>query len=359
MDLRTHFDDFTRRDWRTTTDEGPLRVAMVGIGWWTLEKAMPAVEASELCTTTVAVSSSTEKAMGVVEEHETVERGITYEALDDGAATDAYDAVYICTPNSHHRSAVESAARHGKAILCEKPMAATVKDARAIVEAGEDADVPLMIAYRMQTEPAVRRARDLVSEGFVGDPITVHGHMTQPLLEMNPDPHQWRLDPDRSGGATLNDLGIYPLNTARFVLDADPVAVQSAMDARQDAFADVPDEHVAFLVEFDNGAYASCSASQGAARSSSLRVIGTEGELEIDPAFYPRQPRTLSLARGEVRASHDFDQIDQMEEEFDYFADRVLSGEPIHPDGRHGLVDMETIEATYRAAEEGRRISLG
>ena len=50
MDLRTHFDDFTRRDWRTTTDEGPLRVAMVGIGWWTLEKAMPAVEASELCT---------------------------------------------------------------------------------------------------------------------------------------------------------------------------------------------------------------------------------------------------------------------------------------------------------------------
>jgi xylose dehydrogenase (NAD/NADP) len=235
-------------------------------------------------------------------------------------------------------------------------MEASADRAAEMVACCAEADVPLMVAYRMQTEPAVRRARELVRDGVVGDPVHVHGHMSQPLLELIPDTDQWRLDPALSGGATVIDIGLYPLNTARFLLDADPVAVQATTRSESDAFADVADEHATFQVEFPGTVTAACTASQGSGLSSHVQVVGTEGEVRVDPAFFPWQPRELRLTRGDVTVEHTFDQANQMTEEFDYFADRLLSGEPIYPDGRHGLTDVRTVEAVYEAADRGERV---
>ncbi len=114
---------FDRRDWQEQTETNdPVRFAMIGVGWWTTEQAMPAVDAGDLCETTVLVSSDREKAADVAADSETVEHAITYEEFHDGAASDAYDAVYIVTPNALHLPYVETAAELGKAILCEKPM---------------------------------------------------------------------------------------------------------------------------------------------------------------------------------------------------------------------------------------------
>lgn len=352
-DLSESFEEFTARDWRSDAD-GTVRVAMIGLGWWTQEKALPAVERSELCETTVLVSSDEERAVAAAESHGTVEEGITYEGFHDGAASDEYDAVYIATPNAVHLEYAETAADLDKAILCEKPMEASVERAEKLVEACES--VPLMVAYRMQTEPAVRRARELVRDGFIGDPVAIHGAMTQRLLDINPDTDQWRLDPDLAGyGASVMDLGIYPLNTARFVLDADPQSVQASMNSAHGAFSKVPDERASFRVDFPDGVSAVCTASQNASQSSHLRITGTEGELELDPVFFPDEPRKLRVRRGDVDATLDFDQRSQMTEEFDYFADCVLSETEPHPNGEHGLVDMRALEAIYEAGGAMRR----
>ena len=344
------FDGFTERDWRSDAT-GTVRFAMIGLGWWTKEMAMPAVEASELCETTVVVSSSKERATGLTEAHETVEHGLIYDEFHDGTASEAYDAVYIATPNALHRQYAETAAALDKAILCEKPMEATVERAEDLVAACEG--VTLMMAYRMHTEPAVRRARDLVNSGFMGDIVGIHGAMTQRLLDMFDEDH-WRLDPDLAGyGASVMDLGIYPLNTARFVLDADPVSVSARMGSTHNAFADVPDEHASFRIDFADGVTAVCTASQNAAQSSHLRITGTVGELELDPVFFPAEPRRLRIRRGDVDATLDFDQRDQMTEEFTYFADRVLAGKQPLPDGEHGLADMKILRAIYEAGETG------
>ena len=370
MDLQDLLDGFDRRDWQTAgAEDGPVRFAMVGIGWWTREQAIPAVEEAELCETTVAVSSSREKAGAVVEEAETVERGITYDAFAEGEAVEAYDAVYVATPNALHLPYVRAAAEHGKDVLCEKPMEADADRAEALVEAAEDGGIRLMVGYRMQTEPAIRRLRELIEAGFVGEPAHVTGHMTQPLLAMFDDPDQWRLDPDLAGpGTSVTDLGIYPLNTARFVLGADPVAVSASMDSRHDAFDRVPDERASFLVEYNAGGgagsdeygrvLASFTASQNADRSSGFTVVGTEGEVTMAPAFAMEADRALSVSRGSTAAELTFEPANEMTEEFDYFADRVLTGEPIVPDGEHGLVDVRAIEAVYEAAETGDRVEL-
>jgi xylose dehydrogenase (NAD/NADP) len=360
MDLARYLEDFTARDWQETGDDAdPLRVAMVGLGWWVREKAIPAVRDADLCETTALVSRRKEAARRLASDVETVEAALSAEEFHEGAAADAYDAVYASTPNGTHLEYVETAAEHGKAVLCEKPMEASVDRAERMVEAARTGDVPLMVAYRMHTEPAVRRLRELLEDGALGEPVQLHGHMSQPLLEVIPDPDQWRLDPEMAGpGATVTDIGLYPLNTARFVLEADPVAVDARMVSDGEAFSDVPDEHASFTLEFPGDVHAVCTASQNAAQSSHLAVIGTEGTGRLEPAFFPPEPRQLSVSRGGTALVTTFEQVDQMREEFDYFADCVKSGRSPVADGEHGLVDMRAIEAVYEAAERRRRVEL-
>ncbi|WP_324760817.1 D-xylose 1-dehydrogenase Gfo6 [Haloarcula montana] len=360
MELDALTEGFTRRDWQTVTEtDDPVRFAMIGLGWWTREQAMPAVAAGELSETTVLVSGDTTKAQSVAADTPTVEQTLTYDQFHDGEASDAFDAVYVATPNARHLPFVETAADLGKAILCEKPMETTVERARQMVDTCETHDVPLMIAYRMHTEPAVRRARELLREGYVGEPVVVHGSMTEPILDLVPDPDQWRLDGDLSGGCAAMDLGIYPLNTARFLLEADPVAVSGTVASVGEAFADVPDEHATFQVEFPGHATACCTASQNAHMSSHIRVTGTAGEVRVEPAFYPWDDRQLHVSHGDSEITVDFEQADQMEAEFEYFAHCVLTETDPLADGEHGLVDIKTLKAVYEAAETGRRIAVG
>lgn len=358
MTVELSVDEFARRDWQRSS-EGTVRFALIGLGWWTTEEAMPAIAESTFGENAVVVSGSSEKAERVADDHDHVTRALTYDEFLDGQARDAYDAVYIVTPNALHLPYVEAAAEFGKPILCEKPIEATVERAERIVECCSEADTPLMIAYRMQTDPAVRRMRELIAEGHIGEPVQIHGHMSQPLLDTVSDPDQWRLNPDLTGyGTTVMDLGIYPLNTARFVLDADPVTVSARLRSDHEAFADVPDEHASFELTYDDGTEVSCTASQNAQRASHFRVLGTEGEITLEPVFYPDQTRFTCVRHGETAVDVQVPPVNQMTEEFDYFADRLLCDESPHPDGEHALTDLRTIAAVYEAGEIGGTVEV-
>lgn len=359
MDLDRIFETYTERDWQTR-ESGTVRIAMIGLGWWTVEKAMPAVASSDLCETTVLVSSSREKTERVATDHGTVERGITYEEFHDGAAIEDYDAIYVCTPNALHLPYVETAAELGKDVLCEKPMEATVERAEEMVEVVEESAITLMVAYRMHSDPAIRCMRRLVEAGFVGEPASIHGQMAQRLLSINDDPAQWRLDPDLAGpGASVTDLGIYSINTSRFVLGADPQQVSGFMHSTDgEGFRNVPDERAAFTLAFPGGVHATCTASQNSHQSGLFRVTGTGGRLELEPAFFNDHAKTLTLSRADTTAEATFDPVDQMEAEFDHFANHLLEGTEPLPDGHHGLVDMRVIEATYEAAERGETVHI-
>ena len=360
MGIDHYLDDFTERDWQECdSDEEPLRVAMIGLGWWVREKAIPAVRDTDLCETTVLVSREKKNAQQLASQVETVDVALTTDEYHDGEGTDAYDAVYVSTPNGTHLEYVETAVEQEKAVLCEKPMEASVERAEVMVDAAQTAGVPLMVAYRMHTEPAVRRLRELLDVGALGDPIQVHGHMSQPLLDIVPDPDQWRLDPALAGpGATVTDIGLYPLNTARFLLDSDPVAVESTLVSNDEAFSDVPDEHATFRLAFSNDVSAVCTASQNAAQSSHFTIVGTEGTARLEPAFFPDQPRQLTVTRGTTAVETTFAQVDQMREEFDYFADCVLAERTPVASGEHALVDMRVIEASYEAGVRDERDHL-
>ena len=350
------FDGLSERDWEEETDADPVRFAMVGLGWWTREQAIPAVEDAAYAETTVLVTGSPEKAEAVAADVESVTATLTYEEYADGEAADEYDAVYVCTPNALHHEHVRSAADLGKAVLCEKPLEASVEEAEALVEACEDAEVPLMVAYRVVTGPAARRARDLIDDGAIGDVVSVVGHMSDTILD-SAGPDSWRLDPDLSGGTTLNDIGIYPLNATRFVLGEDPRAVHATATSAQEEFEGV-DEHGAFTLEFSDSLLGAYTVSHSADVVSSLRFVGTEGELTVEGIFFPGSEKVLRLSRGGTSAEFRPPSPDQMYEEFDYFANHLQRGEPFEADGEMGVTDMRVIEALYESAESGERVEL-
>ena len=359
-DFAEYLDEFTRRDWETLDPDAvtdPVRIAVVGLGWFARDWALPGIARSPYTEATVVTDIDEDAVEAVAADRDLI--GVAPEELRSGAAADAYDAVYVATPNATHLEYVRAAAEQDKAVLCEKPLESTADRARRIVDACRDAGVPLMVGYRMQTDPAVRRLRELLDAGVAGDVIHVHATMSQTMLgELGGDHDQWRLDPELSGGGALMDLGVYPVNTTRFVLGADPVRVSGRTRTRHEAFAGV-DEHATFRLEFPDGVDALCSVSQNAQHASRLEVTGTEARLILDPAFYEREDRGFAVVREGTRVDVDFDQVHQIEEEFAYFGHQLLAGEPFHPDGEHALADMRALDGIYESAETGRPVALG
>lgn len=353
MDIEAIQSSAANRDWETDVTDTPLRMAVIGLGWFGADVGLTGIADSKHCEATVVVSGDLDKAERVATDHDLV-AGITYDEFHAGVATDEYDAVYVTTPNARHLPMVESAAEHGKHVLCEKPMEATLERAERMVAACEDADVELMIAYRMQTTPEIRRLRDVIAAGHLGTPVHAEGTFT---FHINPGPDTWRVDQELAGGAALLDIGVYPINALRFVFDEEPVALTAHTVSEHEGFEDVEDEHVTVNLEFPSGATAACHASFNAHSENRLRIVGTAGRAELDPVFNVQVDRTLELDTDTGRFAVGTG-VDEIAAEFDYFACGVLGDTEIEPDGQDGLNDMRIVDATFRSAVEGERVEL-
>lgn len=155
----------------------------------------------------------------------------------------------------------------------------------------------------------------------------------------------------------LVDLGVYPLNAVRFVLECDPIAVTACTYAVDEAVANV-DEHVASQLEFPDAVTASCTASYNAYATSGLRAVGTEGMISVSLPFGGVVPHEISVDGGDVGMEYSGTPGDEVAEEFDYFGYCVLTGTDPVPDGVDSLRDIVTVEATDEAAESGGSVEI-
>lgn len=338
------------RDW-DTGPSGIVRMAVVGLGNYARSVSLPAMVEGDYCTPSVVVSGTEETRTETAREFDAT--GITYDEYEDGVALDEYDAVYIATPNRTHLPHVETAADLGKDVICEKPLDVTVERASRIVDVCEDADVTLMTAYRMQTDPIIRRLREFLENDGIGEVIRLFGDFSFDILGGSKGPDQWRLDNHLAGGGALMDVGVYPLNTARFLLDEDPVAVWGTTRS-SDPITDV-DELVDFGVQFQD-AIGNFAAGYSGPGISSLSILGETGQIHVDNAFHARGDRTVTVETDTGTLELTGAGADETVEEFDYFAHCLLTETTPEPDGDDGLVDVETMMAIYRAAGDGERV---
>ncbi len=264
------------------------------------------------------------------------------------------DVVYVILPNSMHAEYSIRAAQAGKHVMCEKPMATSVKECEAMIAACRKAGTKLMIGYRSRFQAHNRRAIELARGGYVGPTRLVTADHGFPIR-----PNQWRLDRPLSGGGSVMDIGIYSLNAARYLTGEDPVEV-SAIEStdRSDPRFRTVEDRISFLLRFPSGIQANCISSYSSAHNG-YRVIGTQGWIGLEPATsYDGQ--AMTIRKDDVTQPRDVPALpkNQFAGQLDHLAECIISDKiPIVP-GEEGLADLRVIEAIYRSAKEQRSVSL-
>ena len=331
--------------------------AVVGLGRLALEEILPAFGTTTRARLLAVMSGSPDKARTVGAQYGIAgHRVLGMDDWDRLASDREIAAVYVATPNALHRAHVADAARCGKHVLCEKPLATSSAEARAIVAACEAAGRRLMVAYRCQYEPFNRHATAIARSGEWGPIRLLDAINTQ----VQGPPGQWRHKPALAGGGVLPDIGLYCLNGVRAVTGEEPVSV-FAQVLRNDATLGGMDETVSFTLRFPSGAIANCAASYAAHESKDMRIHLQGAYLAIDNAFaYRGQELRIAHRRGDVaiveqpRLAH----ANQFAVEIDHFAECIQTGRAPRTGGEEAVQDHVLMEAIYRSAADDAPVPL-
>jgi predicted dehydrogenase len=333
--------------------------AIVGLGRLSLENILPAFGQSKMARPVALVSGTPDKAQAIAAQYGIKPEAIyNYENFEKIAENPEIKAVYIVLPNGMHHEFVLRAAKAGKHVLCEKPMANTAAEARDMVEACRAANVKLMIAYRCQYEPYNRHATDILRSGDLGVPRFIEASNTQ----VQGDVDQWRFKKALAGGGALPDIGLYCLNAARFYTGQEPVEVFARIGSPEgDPRYREVEESIAFMLRFPSGLIASCVASYGAHESKDMRVRLEKGWIDVENAFaYEGQSMRIATRAGKAESVQELrlGAKDQFTQEIDHMALCVLRNRIPRTPGEEGVQDHVIMEALYRSAATGAAVSL-
>jgi predicted dehydrogenase len=332
--------------------ESKVRFAVVGLGNIAQVAVLPAFEhASERCELAALVSSDAQKLSELGKRYD-IEHTGAYDDLEQILKASQAHAAYVALPNTMHREMTERCARIGVHVLCEKPMATTVEDCEAMIDACDENDVKLMIAYRLHFEPANLRAIEIVRSGRIGDARFFSSVFGQQVREGN-----IRARAEVGGGA-LFDIGIYCINAARYLFRDEPQEVLAWQTGGRDERFRGVDETTVAVLRFSGDRLAEFTSSQGSADVDSYRVVGTEGDLRVEPAYTYSDDRVHHLTAEGRTSVETFPESDQFAPELLHFAQCVVEDRPPAPSGEEGLADVRVIAAIIDSARSGHRVKL-
>jgi predicted dehydrogenase len=334
--------------------------AIVGLGRLSLNQILPAFAASNYCKPVALVSGDRAKAMKIAAQYGIAESSITdYAGYEKLKEMPGVDVIYIVLPNGMHHEFVLRGAKMQKHILCEKPMATSVVECEEMIAACKQSNVRLMIAYRQQYEPMNRTLEKAVRDGKIGKVRSIIASNSQ----NEGDPTQWRLNKKLAGGGALPDVGIYCLNASRFLSGEEPSEVMAMVVQPKDdqRFKEV-ESRCEVIARFPSGMTAVFTSGYDVHRSAFLRLEGTDGFAEMDPAFgyHGSKLRFTKLMDGkDTELQPSIEDKDQFALEMDHMAQCVLQNQEPHTPGEEGLQDQRIIEAIYQSAREGRSVRVG
>lgn len=336
----------------SASDQRKIRYAVVGLGWFAQTAALPAFAQTENSELTALISDDPVKMAELAERYGGAQRTFSYEEYDDCLSSGLIDAVYIALPNHLHCDYTVRAGRQGIHVLCEKPMAVTAEECERMIQACEQGGAKLMIAYRLHLEPANLEAIDIVQSGQIGEPRLFNSVFSQQVEQGN-----IRLQ-DETGGGTLGDIGIYCINAARYLFQAEPIeAFAIAASQKEPRFQEVA-EMTSAILRFPDDRVASFTCSFGGAKVSRYDVVGTKGDLHLDPAYAWDQELKYALTINGETQEKTFPLHSQLAAEFTYFSDCILQNKDPEPSGKEGLIDVRIIQALHQSIEQGQPIPL-
>jgi predicted dehydrogenase len=331
----------------------PTGYAIIGLGR-IAAIFMSGIRNSSNSRVVALVSGHPDKALRIAADYRVPENSIyNYDNFDSIATNQQVDAVYVALPNSMHAEYTIRAAKAGKHVLCEKPMANSVAQCEQMIASCKSAGVKLMIGYRCQYDPTHLKAIDLIRSGAIGQLQAIES-----AFGFNIQPGEWRLDKKMAGGGPLVDVGIYSLNATRFLTGEEPgdfKAYTSTID--HDGRFTTVEENVSWTMKFPSGIMAACNTTYGGQMEGFYRVHGAKGWIEVSSAFvYEGLRLRAEYFAADGAAPTRLDEPNpahipyQFQTEAEHFSHCIQNGvEPKTP-GEEGLRDMRYIAEIYKTA---------
>lgn len=322
--------------------------ALVGLGSLSKNQIAPALLKTKFSKLSAVVTGTPQKGVEWREKYGLAENKVyNYENFDRILDDKDIDVVYIVLPNSMHHEFTIRAAKAGKHVFCEKPMANTAKECREMIDACNKANVKLGVAYRCQFEAHHMEAIRFSREKVFGAPR----HIDAGFGFKIGDPKQWRLRKDLAGGGALMDVGVYALNACRYLTGEEPVEI-SALETKTDAekFAEV-DETITWQMKFASGTTANCVTTYNFNGANYFTVFAEKGRFGMGPAYgYSGQKGWTS----DPKVPFEYPQSDHFVLEMDAFSEAILKNQPFTVPGEEGLKDLLAVEAIYRSIKSGK-----
>jgi glucose-fructose oxidoreductase len=354
--------------------EGKLGIALCGLGGFSKQSIAPELPSAQNVYFAGAITGNAAKGREWAAQYGFPEKNI-FSYADMAKLADAKDIaiVHVVTPNSLHAEHSIAAAKAGKHIMCEKPMATTVEQCEAMIAAAKAADVSLGVNYRLHWEPHHVKAVEALRNGAVGDLSNGNYEFSWGYAAGLSDPRRaatikkWLLDPKMAGGGAMFDTGVYGVQAACMMTGKSPVAVRGMPTTRhRELFPKGVEETMSFELIFDDGFQALCRASYSN-NFHQCTTLGHKGMVEVLPGVptgsvygqsaggKPNDKR-LMINKKEVEAANTL----QLGVMLDAFARSITDKTSFLSPGEMGLRDVRIIEAIYASVKQGgARVETG
>jgi glucose-fructose oxidoreductase len=326
-------------------------IALLGLGGYSTNQLGPALKQTQYCKLAGVITGSKAKGEQWAKDYGFPAKNIySYDTISQLADNPDIDIVYVVTPNGLHAEHAIAAAKAGKHVICEKPMANTVAEADAIIAACRAAKVKLSIGYRLHFDPYHQELMRLAKERDFGLLSKMNGDRGFVLGSK-----VWRADKKLAGGGPLMDLGIYLIHGACMAANGVPPLAVTAKyhpKTKPEIFADV-EEGISWTMEFPGGAIADLQTSYQHT-SDHFKAEGPKGWIEFKEHAFTYKGMVVETSRGPLKFTPPNQQALQMDD----FARCVQLNKPSRVPGELGRRDMVIIEAIYKAAETGRKVAV-
>jgi len=330
-------------------DKKSLGVALVGLGNYATNALAPAFNDTQNCHLAGIVTGTPEKASKWKKQYNIADKNIyNYQTFDQISDNEDIDIVYVVLPNAMHAEYTIRAAEAGKHVICEKPMAINAEECRQMISACNKAGVQLSIGYRLHFENHHKEAMRLGKEKVFGKVCFLEGGLAFRVR----DTKLWRLDKALGGGGAIMDLGVYPLQAARYITGEEPITVTAqGYNTDPDIYKGIY-ESINFQLEFPGGAVANISTSYGYYLDR-FRAAAERGWFELEPSF--NGTGTLgSSSEGEMN----FPKVVQQARQMDDFASCIREDKISEVSGLEGLKDLIIIDKIKEAIDLGGKVRI-
>lgn len=327
-----------------------VRYGIAGFGLHAVKRMIPGFRQAQRSQLIALSRREMEKARESARQFEVP---LAFDSIEELCRNPEVDAIFVATPNICHLGDVLTAARNGKHVLCEKPMAMNADECRQIIDAANDAGVKLGVAQVFRFEESVRHIREHVASGELGRIVLARSEFCYPGRASS---RKW-INDRSTGGGTVADVGVHCIDALRFVLQDEVIRVQA--QTTSDAESRDVDAAGAIVLEFSRGTLATVMVAMRAEYRTPMELVGESGVLSADNAFTVDFPLHVDVRRGgRLVNSHEFRNEDSYGRMLDGFSDWVEGREAFAAPGEEGLSNQLIVDAAYESARTGKSVQL-